>query len=429
MTQIDSITIGDIVTLQRGTTYKSPLLGQPGPVLLGLATIERDGGFRDDSLVTYGGDSPDKLLLRPGDLYISLKDVTQSGDLLGAVARLPKSVACGRLTQDTAKLIFKRQSVSPSYLYWLLRTPTYRRYCRERGIGTTNLALSREDFLHYPIPPETSARVKVVALLDAIERKIDLNHKMNRTLEAMAKALFKSWFVDFDPVVAKREGRQPFGMDSLTATLFPAHFQESSLGPIPEGWMVSTVGEHFDVTMGQSPPGSTLNDVAQGLPFFQGRTDFGFRFPSRRIFTTAPSRVAEVGDVLVSVRAPVGDVNVASERCCLGRGLAGVRHRVGLKSYGLYLMKSLEDEFSVFEGQGTLFGSIGGEAFRSLQFVNPGPELVASFESYVCNMDDLVRSNSAENEMLSSMRNFLLPKLLSGQIELESAEKSVADVV
>ena len=97
-------TLGDYFTLQRGTTYKSRLLGQPGPVLLGLATIQRNGGFRTDSLQTYGGGSPAKLLVQPGDLYLSLKDVTQSADLLGAIARLPIDHPPGRLTQDTVKL-------------------------------------------------------------------------------------------------------------------------------------------------------------------------------------------------------------------------------------------------------------------------------------------------------------------------------------
>src|SRR5690349_17847894 len=109
--EVDRLTLGDYFTLQRGTTYKSRLLGQPGPVLLGLATIQRNGGFRTDSLVTYGGDSPAKLIVRPGELYVSLKDVTQSADLLGAVARLPRDHSPGRLTQDTVKLAPKAPDV------------------------------------------------------------------------------------------------------------------------------------------------------------------------------------------------------------------------------------------------------------------------------------------------------------------------------
>ena len=155
-------TLGDYFTLQRGTTYKSRLLGQPGPVLLGLATIQRNGGFRRDSLQTYGGDSPAKLLVQPGDLYLSLKDVTQSADLLGAVARLPVDHPPGRLTQDTVKLEPKRSDVPLDYLYWVLRTPQYRSYCRAHATGTTNLGLAREDLLTYPAPEPTPVQRKIV---------------------------------------------------------------------------------------------------------------------------------------------------------------------------------------------------------------------------------------------------------------------------
>src|SRR5438132_6087358 len=138
--------LGDYFTLQRGTTYKSALLGQPGPVLLGLASIQRNGGFRNDNLKTYGGDSPEKLTLRPGDIYVSLKDVTQSADLLGSIARVPAHIAKGRVTQDTVKLTFVRKDIPSRYIYWLLRTPAYREYCRAHAIGTTNLSIAREDF-------------------------------------------------------------------------------------------------------------------------------------------------------------------------------------------------------------------------------------------------------------------------------------------
>src|SRR5687767_7245961 len=158
-------TLGDYFTLQRGTTYKSRLLGEPGPVLLGLATIQRNGGFRTDSLRTYGGDSPDKLLVYPGDLYLSLKDVTQSADLLGAVARLPRDHPPGRLTQDTVKLQPKDDRVPLNYLHWLLRTPQYRSYCRSHATGTTNLGLARDDFLAFPAPEPTPTQDRIVQTL------------------------------------------------------------------------------------------------------------------------------------------------------------------------------------------------------------------------------------------------------------------------
>jgi type I restriction enzyme S subunit len=237
------VCLGDLVTLVRGTTYKSALLGRPGPVLLGLASIQRNGGFRRDNLSTYGGGSPEKLLLVSGDMYVSLKDVTQTADLLGAVSRVPTDVVQGRLTQDTVKLVFKSNETPKEYIYWLLRTPQYREYCLARSMGTTNLSLSREDFLSVPVPELTATRSRIVQVLEAVDDKIELNRRMNETLEEMARALFKSWFVDFDPVRAKAEARQPAGMDAATAALFPDSFEDSELGLIPAGWRAGSVGD------------------------------------------------------------------------------------------------------------------------------------------------------------------------------------------
>jgi len=255
-------TLGDYFTLQRGTTYKSRLLGRPGPVLLGLATIQRNGGFRTDSLRTYGGESPAKLLVKPGEIYLSLKDVTQSADLLGAVARLPIDHPPGRLTQDTVKLEPKGPGVPLDYLYWLLRTPQYRSYCRAHATGTTNLGLAREDFLAFPAPKPTPIQRKIVDTLGTLDDKIELNRRMNETLEAMARALFKSWFVDFDPVHAKVEGRDP-GLPKPLAELFPNSFNDSELGEIPSGWKVGRLGD-----IAEHPRrGVRADQIALGMPY------------------------------------------------------------------------------------------------------------------------------------------------------------------
>lgn len=178
--------LGDHVGLQRGNTYKSKLKDLPGPYLLGLASIHRNGGFRDDSLRTYGGDSPSHLMLGPGDLFVSLKDVTQSADLLGAVARVPPDVSAGRLTQDTVKLVDKNTGLSQNYLYWLLRSPQCRDYCRSRATGTTNLGLSREDFLSFPVVVPT---LGVQIAFDAIAGPIDALINMNRRTSSILTAL------------------------------------------------------------------------------------------------------------------------------------------------------------------------------------------------------------------------------------------------
>ena len=182
---------------------------------------------------------------------MSLKDVTQSADLLGAVAKLPVGYGPGRLTQDTVKLEPKSRDVPINYVYWLLRTPQYRLYCRAHATGTTNLGLPREDFLTFPIPEQTPIRCRIVEALAAIEDKIELNRRMNETLEAMARALFKSWFVDFDPVRAKAEGHDS-GLPQSLADLFPARLACSEIGEIPEGWRLSSLPEVVEVNPARS---------------------------------------------------------------------------------------------------------------------------------------------------------------------------------
>lgn len=181
--------LGDLVTIQRGTTYKSALLGHPGPVLLGLASIVRNGGFRDDSLRTYGGESPDNLLVRPGEIFASLKDVTQSADLLGSVARVPPDGQVGRLTQDTVRLDVISPEVDPAYLYRSLLTPEYREYCRAHATGTTNLGLPRSDFLAYEIRlPTIEGQRRIAVVLDAFDELIEVNRSTMTHLRSLAVA-------------------------------------------------------------------------------------------------------------------------------------------------------------------------------------------------------------------------------------------------
>ncbi len=281
--------------------------------------------------------------------------------------------------------------------------------------------------LRIPLPP-MAEQAAIVTVLRHLDDKIELNREMNRTLEVLAQAIFRSWFVDFDPVVAKAEGRVPFGMDADTAALFPDRFVDSELGPIPEGWEVRPLAHRFEVTAGQSPPGSSYNEEGQGVPFYQGRRDFGQRFPTRRVYCTDPRRFAEAGDTVVSVRAPVGDANQAWERCSIGRGLAAVRCRTGCTSFTYYSILHLAPEFAVFEGSGSVFGSISKREFEAIKIVDPGALLVERFQTLAGPFDDLVRSNWLESQTLTSLRDLLLPKLLSGEIRVPEAAEMVEDV-
>ena len=230
------------------------------------------------------------------------------------------------------------------------------------------------------VPKNRADQRAIAHILGTLDDKIELNRRMNETLEAMARALFKSWFVDFDPVRAKMEGRDP-GLPQHLADLFPDRLVDSELGEIPEGWEVKAVGECVNLTMGQSPPGSTYNEQGEGLPFFQGRSDFGFRYPENRKFCTAPTRIADPEDTLVSVRAPVGDINMAWERCCIGRGVAALRHKSGSSSFTYHLAWAMQRELQEYEHTGTVFGAVNKSQFEALRVIEPDPNIVDAFDS------------------------------------------------
>jgi len=277
--------------------------------------------------------------------------------------------------------------------------------------------------IQIPLPPLAEQRA-IAHILGTLDDKIELNRKMNETLEAMARALFKSWFVDFDPVRKKQAG-QPTGLPPEIDALFPGEFEDSALGEIPKGWRVGKLGETFNITMGQSPPGETYNEAKIGLPFYQGRTDFGFRFPKVRMYCNEPKRVAKSGDTLVSVRAPVGDLNIAMNECCIGRGVAAVRHKSLSESYTYYAIGSIQPKLEAFESEGTVFGAINKESFENLAIVEPAADLIANFERIVQAIDGKIRLQSLQIDELTAIRDTLLPKLISGELRVKDAERFV----
>ena len=320
--------------------------------------------------------------------------------------------------------------ITSDYLKYYLSSKDVIEYLKSNFIsGAAIPRIVLKDFKKAEIQlPPLDIQNKITSILNPLDNRISLLRETNITLEAIAQTLFKSWFVDFDPVKAKAEGKQPEGMDEATAALFPSEFEESALGLIPKGWRVSSVNESFILTMGQSPSGSTYNESGDGLPFYQGRTDFGFRFPTQRIFCNAPTRFAEIGDTLVSVRAPVGDVNMALERCCIGRGVSSVRHPLGYRGFTFYSIKNLRSHFELFESEGTVFGSINKKDFQELPIIKPINNVLKAFDEIVSVMDDRITINEEKLRTLTTLRDTLLPRLISGQLRINQAQDVINEV-
>lgn len=236
--------------------------------------------------------------------------------------------------------------------------------------------------------PDTSLQEKQVQLLECFDDKILNLRQINDNLQQQAKSLYEEMFLNN-----------------------------------PDADMVSgTLSDIATITMGQSPSGSSYNEESVGEVFYQGRAEFGFRFPTRRLFTTEPKRMAEPGDVLLSVRAPVGDLNVAYEKCCIGRGLGAIHSKTGDSSFMLYTMFALKPQLDVFNGEGTVFGSINRDGLSNLPVNIPSAEEIAKFEATVRPMDNLIRTNYEEICRLQSIRDSLLPKLMSGEIDVSDIQ-------
>lgn len=391
--------VGDFVTLQRGTTYKGVLVGKPGPALLGLGSIFPGGGFREADYKTYGGDCPSNLMLFPGDIFASLKGATKDGKMIGSVARVPPSVTSGRLTQDTVQLQFRSTSrETRNFLYWILRTPQYRDYCDGRAMGSAVVALSREDFLAFPVPPITEARLAIVAVLETIESKIELNRRMNATLEAMARAMFASWMSSHADVLVAR--------------------------------IVQELVDERVMLIGDGYRAKNSEFAEDGLPFIRagdlksdGLDLDGAARLSARSVKLAGHKLGQAGDVAFTSKGTVGRLArvtsrtgafVYSPQVCFWRSTEPLK----LDPHVLYRWMGTEDftrQVAAVSAQTDMAPYVSLQDQRRMVIALPPMSAQRKMAKQLETVDSLIGANSLQSRTLTSLRDTLLPKLLSGE--------------
>ena len=301
--------------------------------------------------------------------------------------------------------------VCPEYLFYALRAPFCKKqYSYSQQTNITNLSQGVLGAVEVPIPDLDTQR-KLAKILFALDQKISLNTHICSELESMAKTLYDYWFVQFD---FPDENGRPYRASGGEMVWNPQLKRE-----IPKGWESGKLSDIANITMGQSPAGESYNETGDGMVFYQGRTDFGMRFPTTRMYTTAPTRFAHKGDILLSVRAPVGDLNIAMEDCCIGRGLAALKSKVGSQMYVFYTLSGLKPIFDVMDGNGTTFGSITKDTLFGLNVVIPTNFQLQKFEKRVKPMEDQIQICEQENRELIKLRDWLLPMLMNGQAQVE----------
>ena len=276
------------------------------------------------------------------------------------------------------------------YVYYLICSPIVREPAIKSMVGSSGRQRVQTDVLKNLeiCVPDLETQVKIGLILKSIDDKITINKKINENLEQQAQAIYVQMFIKN-------------AIDS---------------------WKKGSLSDIAVITMGQSPKGDTFNEAGEGAVFYQGRTDFGFRFPTRRLYTTEPKRIALYGDTLISVRAPVGDLNVAYEDCCIGRGLAAVHSKDNHQSFVLYTLFALNKQLNIFNGEGTVFGSINKESLNSMGITIPPIELINKFESIAKPIDRAILNNYKEICRLQAIRDTLLPKLMCGEIDVSKVQ-------
>ncbi|WP_308111425.1 restriction endonuclease subunit S [Neisseria subflava] len=306
---------------------------------------------------------------------------------------------------------FNENIIDIDFLFYWLNSNLFKKQILNNNIGAVQKAITIDFLKKVDISlPDIPNQQSIAAVLSALDKKIALNKQINARLEEMAKTLYDYWFVQFDFPDANGKPYKSSGGEMV--------FDETLKREIPKGWEVKSLNQVADIVMGQSPDGASYNLEQEGTIFFQGSTDFDWRFPNVRQYTTSPTRFAQKGDILLSVRAPVGDLNISPFECCIGRGLAALRSKSGNNSFLFYVMKYFKTVFERRNTEGTTFGSITKDDLHSLKLVAPADNVLEKYNEIASKYDEMIFIRSQQNHQLTQLRDFLLPMLMNGQVSM-----------
>ncbi len=368
--------------------------------------------------------------LRPGDILFARRGAQATGHI-GYIRQAEDGFICGtgairlRVTRED-------EGVDPNFLSHVFANPVSVEWFKFHAIGATMPNLNEGIIRSFSltIPPIQEQRA-IAHVLDTLDDKMELNRRMNETLEAMARALFESWFVDFDPVRAKAEGRDP-GLPKPLADLFPDSFEDSQLGEIPRGWGVKTIGDLADV-VGGSTPSTTKPAFWDGMHQWATPKDLSnLSIPvlldtERRVSDAGLAQISSgllsVGTVLLSSRAPIGYLAIAEVPVAINQGFIAMNPRAGVSNLFLMLWaRSAHDEI-VSRANGSTFLEISKANFRPIPLVAPPSDVMRKFDQTARPLYERIVECARETRSLATLRDTLLPKLISGELRVRSLNK------
>ncbi len=394
-------------------TFEKYKIGELGKVITGRTPpSSKPECFGEEYPFITPGDMHDRKKANTTDRYLSedganlLKNnLIPSGSIAVSCIgwQMGKSIMVTRpsFTNQQLNTVIPNKKVDPDYLYYSLVTRRNEFFSLGSGVGVRTPILNKSAFSNLEILlPSLKQQKKIAEVLTVYDNLIENNNRRIAILEEMAKSLYREWFIKF---------RFPDFENTK--------FIDSPLGKIPEGWEVEKLKNVCHLTMGQSPKSEFYNENEDGLPFFQGVKDFGQRFPRVRVWCSKPTRLAHAGDVLFSVRAPVGRLNIADQEISIGRGLCAIRHKNEMQSFLLQQLKSTFTSEDMI-GNGAIFASVTKKDMEDIKLVTPKDRYIAEFCESADPIFKQLNNLSKKNKVLKSQRDLLLPKLISGKINL-----------
>jgi len=423
-------TIGEVSTVFDGP-HATPAKVSRGPVFLGISCLTR--GRLDLTAAEHLSEHDFKRWTRrveptAGDVVFSYET------RLGEVALIPAGLRCC-LGRRMALIRPDRARLDSEFLLYYYLSPEFQELIRSRTVaGSTVDRILLEEFPKFPIRvPDLATQREVASLLVALDDKIDLNRRMNRTLESMARAIFRSWFVDFDPVVARAAGRQPFGMSADVAALFPDRFEEAGSGPLPGSWRFGTVRDCcVRVENGGTPrrdrpdfwfpaevPWLTSAEVRQVIVTMTQNyiSNDGLVGSSAKLWPQGTTVVALYG-------ATAGQVCWLAAEMCANQACCGLVPRDGWSSY-VYVHTLSSVDVLADQSRGSAQQNLSQEIVARFQAILPSGPVVGQFEKMIRPILGKQQLNQEQSRTLAALRDALLPKLMSGELRVRNAEKLV----
>jgi restriction endonuclease S subunit len=421
-----STQIGPFGDKIKATSY----VAKGAPVLRGT-NLSRHARFHDTDFVYVREELVStefaKFICEAGDVILCHKGT------LGEIGIIPRQNKYSKYVMGNSmmKVRCNLDILEPLYLYYWLSSKDGQDYLFSRvsqvGVPQIQTPLTTLRQAEFPLPPLIEQK-RIASILGSLDDKIELNSKMNETLEQMTKALFKSWFVDFDPVRAKAAGRKPAGMDKATADLFPDSLVDSELGKIPKGWKAASLSHGFQILSGGTPKTSEEGYWNGGIPWYSVKdapvdSDIWVLSTEKTVtqegVDNSAAQILPARTTIISARGTVGKLALTGLPMAMNQSCFGLRGKNGISDLTAYFIAQDATIRLLQNTHGTVFDTINRQTFEGVKWQFPPAELSAAFEKQADLLLSKIKTNLEESRTLSALRDTLLPRLLCGDPHLE----------